>query len=242
MQVFGLLNSDGGVFPEYIRGFLMTAFTLVIQLTLMNLSILVTINGHLIYAIAIAIISVNTPMILSKYLVFHEFTHILDADMYANGDSTKYAGLSGYTEYHASQIELMQLLGTKTATDKISFEMNTIISTFSGDKSVAQYIREKQEHAIQLFSRADFPADINTLKSAFGVLYNYWGLRSICEMYASDYVEEVQNDAFLQFIPTINFCLMNIMMHGWLDKQNIEKSIPLYINTLFPLIEKYKLI
>ena len=51
-----------------IRGFLMTAFTLVIQLTLMNLSILVTINGHLIYAIAIAIISVNTPMILSKYL------------------------------------------------------------------------------------------------------------------------------------------------------------------------------
>ena len=136
----------------------------------------------------------------------------------------------------------MQLLGTKTATDKISFEMNTIISTFSGDKSVAQYIQEKQQHAIQLFSRADFPADINTLKSAFGVLYNYWGLHSICEMYASDYVEEVQNDAFLQFIPTMNFCLMNIMMYGWLDKQNIEKSIPLYINTLFPLIEKYKLI
>ena len=187
-------------------------------------------------------LQISTNLILSKYLVFHEFTHILDADMYANGDSTKYAGLSGYTEYHASQIELMQLLGTETATDEISFEMNTIISTFSGDKSVAQYIREKQEHAIQLFSRADFPADINTLKSAFGVLYNYWGLRSICEMYASDYVEEVQNDAFLQFIPTINFCLMNIMMHGWLDKQNIEKSIPLYINTLFPLIEKYKLI
>ena len=61
MQVFGLLNSDGGVFPEYVRAFLMTAFTLVVQLALMNLSILVTINGHLIY--------VNTPMILSKYLV-----------------------------------------------------------------------------------------------------------------------------------------------------------------------------
>lgn len=64
-----MLNSDGGVFPEYIRGFLMTAFTLVVQLALMNLSILVTINGHLIYAIAIAITSVNTPMLLSKYLV-----------------------------------------------------------------------------------------------------------------------------------------------------------------------------
>jgi hypothetical protein len=64
-----LLNSDGGVFPEYIRGFLMTAFTLVTQLALMNLSILVTINGHLVYAIAIGIISVNTPMILSQYMV-----------------------------------------------------------------------------------------------------------------------------------------------------------------------------
>lgn len=35
----GLLNSDGGVFPDYIRSFLMTAFTLVIQLSLLNLSI-----------------------------------------------------------------------------------------------------------------------------------------------------------------------------------------------------------
>lgn len=69
MQQYGMLNSDGGVFPEYIRGFLMTAFTLVVQLTLINLSILVTVNGHLIYAIAIAITSINTPIILSKYLV-----------------------------------------------------------------------------------------------------------------------------------------------------------------------------
>ena len=65
----GLLNSDEGVFPEYIRGFLLTAFTLVVQLCLMNLSILVVTNGHLIYAIAIAIISVNTPSILGKYMV-----------------------------------------------------------------------------------------------------------------------------------------------------------------------------
>lgn len=69
MQRYGMLNSDGGVFPEYTRGFLMTAFTLIVQLALMNISILVTINGHLIYAIAIAITSVNTPMLLSKYLV-----------------------------------------------------------------------------------------------------------------------------------------------------------------------------
>ena len=44
-------------------------FSITDNLVSFNLSILVTINGHLIYAIAIAIISVNTPMILSKYLV-----------------------------------------------------------------------------------------------------------------------------------------------------------------------------
>ena len=69
MLAYGLLNSDEGVFPEYIRNFLMTAFTLVTQLCMMNLSILVIVNGHLIYAIAIAIIAVNTPMILGKYMV-----------------------------------------------------------------------------------------------------------------------------------------------------------------------------
>ena len=69
MHQYGLLNSDEGVFPEYIRGFLLTAFTLVTQLCMMNLSILVTINGHLIYAIAIAVISVNTPTILGKYMI-----------------------------------------------------------------------------------------------------------------------------------------------------------------------------
>jgi len=65
----GLLNSDEGVFPDYIRSFLMTAFTLIVQLALMNLSILTMTNGHLIYGIAIAIVSVNTPMILAKYMI-----------------------------------------------------------------------------------------------------------------------------------------------------------------------------
>ena len=65
----GLLNSDEGVFPEYIRNFLMTAFTLVIQLALLNLSILTLTSGYIIYGIAIAIVSTKTPMILGKYMI-----------------------------------------------------------------------------------------------------------------------------------------------------------------------------
>lgn len=65
----GLLNSDEGVFPDYIRGFLMTAFTVVIQLTLLNISIATIMINKLIYGIAIAVVAVNTPSIMGKYMV-----------------------------------------------------------------------------------------------------------------------------------------------------------------------------
>ena len=65
----GLLNSDNGVFPEYIRSFLMTAFTVVIQLSLLNLSIVTLMMNKLVYGIAIAVVAVNTPMMLSKYMI-----------------------------------------------------------------------------------------------------------------------------------------------------------------------------
>lgn len=65
----GLLNSDDGVFPDYIRSFLMTAFTLVIQLSLLNISIVTLMTNKLIYGIGIAVVAVNTPMIMGKYMI-----------------------------------------------------------------------------------------------------------------------------------------------------------------------------
>ena len=65
----GLLNSDNGVFPEYIRSFLMASFTVVIQLSLVNLSIVTLMMNKVIYGIAIAVVAVNTPMMLSKYMI-----------------------------------------------------------------------------------------------------------------------------------------------------------------------------
>lgn len=184
---------------------------------------------------------VCTNITLSKYLMFHEFTHILDSEMYVKDDKLRYTGLSGFTEYHASQVELIQLLGADAIDEIPTFSMNTIITTLSGEKSVYQYIKEKQEHAIELFSRFDFPANINTLKSALGVFYNYLGLRSICEMYSPDYIEIVNNEAFLKFIPTRQFSALNNLMHGWLDEKKIELSLIIYVNIVIPLIEEYKL-
>lgn len=65
----GLLNSDEGVFPDYLRSFLMTAFTVVIQLALLNISIATLLANKVVYGIAIAVVSVNTPMIMSKYMI-----------------------------------------------------------------------------------------------------------------------------------------------------------------------------
>ena len=114
-------------------------------------------------------------------------------------------------------------------------------NTMSGKKSVKQYIDERQQHAIDLFERKDFPANLETLKSALGILYNYFGLRSICEMYAIDYKEKINNEAFLKYISTLQFCPLNNLMHGWLDEKKIDQSIELYVNIIFPLIEKFKL-
>lgn len=178
---------------------------------------------------------------LTKELVFHEFTHILDSEMYTKNDRVRYLGLSGFTEYHASQVELAQLLGGSSIDSISSFSMNTIITTISGKKSVYQYVEEKHQLAAALFNRDDFPMSLEVLKSAIGVMYNYWGLRSICEMYATDYVEITDNVAFLKFIPTHHFTMLNNLMHGWLDEDAINLSINIYIEIIFPIIKEYKL-
>jgi hypothetical protein len=185
---------------------------------------------------------VSNNLLLSEEYIFHEFTHMLDSEIYVRNDKTRYAALSGFTEYHASQIELMRLLGASKLTEEISFSMKKEIITFSGEKSVEKYVKMKQQHAIELFSRNDFPANIETLKSAVGILFNYFGLRSICEMYSIDYKEEIMNESFLKFIPTQKFVILNNLMHGWLDDSRIELSMQVYVGIVFPLIREYGLV
>lgn len=184
---------------------------------------------------------ISTNLSLFKQIVFHEFTHILDSEVYVNGDNIRYAGLSGYTEYHASQVELAFLLGANSIDNIPSFSVKRILSTYAGEKSVSQYVSDKQKHAMDLFSRNDFPSNLSTLKSALGVLYNYLGLRSICEMYATDYEEIIDNGSFLKHLSTLHFYLINNLMHGWLDQTRIDMSIPLYVNTIVPIIREYNL-
>ena len=184
-------------------------------------------------------VSSNLP--LYRYVLFHEFTHILDTEMYVNKDICRYIGISGYLEYHASQIELMELLRAKSNAEVISFSVRYIIETISGKKTVIQYLSEKYQHAVELFCRNDFPSDINMLNAALGVLFNYWGLRSICKMYSTDFIFQENNQVFLNIIPNADFNALNCVSAGWMDSTKRESCITLYFKTILSLIKKYDL-
>ncbi len=183
---------------------------------------------------------ISTNIELLKYVLYHEFAHIMDTQNYAKDDITRYIGISGYTEYHASQIELAQLVGAKSINCIPAFSMKLIINTLSGNKTVYQYVKEKYDHAVELFTRSDSLSSISAIKTALGVLYNYWGLRSICKANASDYVEEINNDAFLKHISSVDFCALNNLMQGWLTEEKINMSIVIYIKVVSFLISQNK--
>lgn len=182
-----------------------------------------------------------TNLKLLKYLLFHEFTHIIDTELYAKGDKIKYAMLSGFTEYHVSQIELLQMLGAKSCESELTFSMKDPIVTFAGEKSVQSYLGMKYQHAIEIFNKSDFPRDVEMLKVAVGVLFNYYGLRSICEKYAVDYTQKEDNQIFLKYIPSQVFVAANALMHGYLSTDLIELSMKAYSSIVFPIIKQYKL-
>ncbi|MBR6557824.1 MAG: hypothetical protein IKT70_02305 [Clostridia bacterium] len=185
-------------------------------------------------------LTVNRNVLNSDFLIFHEFTHILDAHQFAQGNKIIYLGITGFSEYHASQVGLVKLLGANTIDDVPNFTMNTLIKPFSISKTVLEYIEEKQQLAIDLFSKTDFPNDFETLKMAVGVLYNYWGIRSICEMYANDFTEKIKNDIFLNHISSMWFCKANNLMHGWFDSKKALASIVPFQNILAELLSQCK--
>lgn len=165
---------------------------------------------------------INPLIDFNEYIVFHEFTHILDTEQYANNDRVRYVYLSGYTEYHASQIELLNLLGAKKVNKRVRFKMNQIINTIAGNITVQEYIEDKHNQAIELFNDGSFLVNDEYMIASLGVLFNYWGLRSICEMYAKDYKENKNNDAFLKRIPPLYFISLDSSMHGFMNDKQIN--------------------
>lgn len=176
---------------------------------------------------------------ISKSIIFHEFTHILDADMYAAKNPLKYMGLSGYTEYHASQVALMIMLGAdKIQPHDFSFALDTKIKLFETGETVENYLNSRHQLVLDMMNRTDFPRDIEALKTTIGVLYNYFGLRSICKMYAEDYHEKVDNTVVVKKISSELFEEINSSMVGWFNQSQVEASFITYKRIIEPMLQK----
>lgn len=181
------------------------------------------------------------PQLHAEYLLFHEFTHILDTEMYVQKDKVKNVMYKGFSEYHAGQIDFLKVLGAKTVDARISFSVKQILETVGNPKTAEEFVIAAHDISTSLINRSDFPADVETLAITFGLIFNYWGRRSICKMYAVDYVERVDNEAIEKFIGKKPFKALDAFMNGWLAEDQIKLIGEFYFKMIASKMKEYSL-
>lgn len=65
----GLINSDKGVFAPYIKKFIQSILTVIVQMALAKISILLIVSSQFIYATAIILVALRTPKFLQEFLL-----------------------------------------------------------------------------------------------------------------------------------------------------------------------------
>ena len=116
----------------------------------------------------------NLPQMNAQYLVFHEFTHIWDAEVYSLKDKVKHMSNKGYTEFHAAQVDFMRILGARNIYEPFSFDMGQRIETFGGTKKAKDFVEMPLNLATELITRSDFPANIETLATTMATIFKYY--------------------------------------------------------------------
>lgn len=157
---------------------------------------------------------------LPEFLVFHELTHILDMEKLGDGNRTHDFCLTGYMEYHASQVELMTMMGATTIQDALSFSMEDAINC--SEWSVRHYLDNKLATANTLILDSSHEKRCDGL----GALFNFWGLKSVCSMYSIDFKDDFSYREFLNHMSTLLFMEMRDYFTGWID--DVDKAIALY--------------
>lgn len=163
---------------------------------------------------------------IPRFLLFHELTHILDMELLANGDKTHDFCLTGYMEYHASQIELLEMIGARTVDDNLTFSMHNCVDELCW--TAQRYVNCKLETAKTMIIDSDQKTRIDGL----GVLYNFLGLKSICNMYATDFSENYSYQEILTRIPTHLWFYLCQTLNGWINQEDINKAVILYSQML----------
>ncbi len=181
------------------------------------------------------------PQLNAEYMLFHEFTHILDTDKYVRGDKNQNVAIRGFTEYHAAQVDFMRLLGADKITSKVSFTMNQEFNTVEGRKTAYDFVVNAHNVASSLIARGEFPADIETLSTTLGLIFNYWGRRSICRMYSTDYMDLVDSSEIEKFFGHDAYKGLELLMNGWLSETNINLLLEFYLKMVISTAQKHSL-
>lgn len=165
---------------------------------------------------------------LPKYIYFHEFTHILDASKYNNHDINHDRCLTGYMEYHASQVEFRYILGAKALDDSVVFTMETRIGT---DWTVKTYLDNKLNTAKKLITKDDKNNQIDGINA----LFNFFGIRSICYAEAKNYTDDYTYEEFLNHMTSyLFFTIKDYMLNIKID---VEKVVALYSNAIYECLK-----
>lgn len=181
------------------------------------------------------------PQLHAEYLLFHEFTHILDTERYVRKDKIKNVMYRGFTEYHAGQIDLLKILGGKRVDEHYSFSMEQRLESVGNPKTVEEFVDAAHDTATSLINREDFPADVETLSITIGLIFNYWGRRSICRMYAVDYAEKVDNATIEKLIGSERYKALDELTYGWLDEVQIKRMAESYFELILSKMKEYSL-
>lgn len=147
----------------------------------------------------------------------------------------------GFTEYHAGQIDLLKLFGGKKVDEHYSFSMEQRLENVGNPKTVEEFVDAAHDTATSLINREDFPADVETLSITIGLIFNYWGRRSICRMYAVDYTEKVDNATIEKLIGSEWYKAFDELTNGWLDEEQIKRMTEFYFKLIVSKMKEYSL-
>ncbi|MBX8943460.1 hypothetical protein [Lysinibacillus sp. K60] len=187
---------------------------------------------------------VGPDIVNMEAILFHEFTHMYDVIRFSTKDSISYAQNRGYTEYHAAQIELLKLLNAKNIEDKLTFSLQQSIKTPFGEITVLDYILKCVEEVRELILKEIYPDNLYELSNTLGIIFNYLGRISICQLYADDYdhfkekLEEL--DFALSFLGE-NSSIIISMTKGFLSDKEVKDLGEIYFPMVIELINKYKI-
>ncbi|WP_405026854.1 hypothetical protein [Lysinibacillus boronitolerans] len=186
------------------------------------------------------------PNIINKnmeYILFHEFTHMFDVMTISAKNPSVYFANRGFTEYHASQIELLKLLGSKNKSDNLSFSLTQTVETAIGITTVLEYISKLRDTVKWEIKEEGFPDNLATLSTALGMIFNHLGRISICQLYANDYdlfKEELEDLDFAVNFLGKDFSKIVSLAKGFLNNQGIANFGILFYPIAYELVKKHE--